>query len=129
MSDPQRERKVQRFGCLIAVAFGVLGLVAAIATLIDGTGAVFPQEGAYTVIPLGWGGAALSLAVVVLAMQAARERSRVSGIYICMAALTGVLVGGTIFMVGALAIAFAGGVLATVSATKDPLPSGAGQTR
>lgn len=90
---------------IVAIVCAALALITAVATVIDGTGAVFPgEEFAYYVIGLGWGGIVLSMAVMAASAWALNEGTRLSSAYVALAALAGTLVGGTQLISGLLGI-------------------------
>ncbi|PJR09875.1 hypothetical protein CEJ86_30130 [Sinorhizobium meliloti] len=110
---------------MVAVACGVLALVVSVATVVDGTGAVFQgKDFAYYVVGPGWGGMVLSIALIAVSAWALKERSRLSSAYVALAALAGTLVGGTLLISGLLALALVGGLLGMFSAEPAATPTG-----
>jgi hypothetical protein len=114
---------MRKAGGIIALIGGIFGTLAAILTLfIGGVAGAFEAEGATTVVGLGWGGIIFSFVTIVLGAVALGARSRVPGILLIICALVGAILGGTLVAVF-MALALAGGVLATIGATNKVAPS------
>lgn len=110
---------MQKAGGIIAIIAGVLGVIAAIATLmIGGLGSAFEAEGASTVTGLGWGGIFFSFATIVLGSMAIGAKSRVAGALLIVCSVAGAVLGGT-FVALFMVLALAGGVIAVIGAPKS----------
>lgn len=110
-------------GGVIALIAGIFGVIAAVVTLfVGGLGSVFEAEGANTVIGLGWGGILFSFLVIVLGAIAIGVKSRIPGILLMITAILGAILGGT-WVAVCMALAFIGGVLATIGAGKRKIQS------
>jgi hypothetical protein len=99
---------------LAVAAAGAVALVAAILTLIDGTGPVFQGEDYYRVVSLGWGAAVMSAAVVVLGLRGIKSGGSVVGYFAAICAATGLLAGGTLPIAICMAVAMAAALLGAV---------------
>lgn len=92
---------------MVAIVCGALALIVSGAIVLDGTGAVFPgEEFAYYIIGLGWGGIALSMAVMAVSAWALGKGSRLSSAYVALVSLAGAMVGGTPLISAPMGIAF-----------------------
>jgi hypothetical protein len=103
---------MRKAGGIIALIAGILGVLAAIVTLlIGGIGSTFEAAEADVVVSLGWGGIVFSFATIVLGAVGMNSRSRWPGVLIALAAVVGAVLGGT-FVAVFLALALVGGLLA-----------------
>ena len=114
---------MQRAGGIVALVAGIFGTIAAVVTLfMGGLGSAFDARGADTVIGLGWGGVVFSFLTIVLGAVAMGARGRIPGILLMMCAFAGAILGGTLVAV-CMALAFVGGLLATISVKSRSQPS------
>jgi hypothetical protein len=95
----------------VAFVAGGIALVLAAIAAIDGSGPRFEGQDYYRVIGPGWGGLAMALAVVALAALGLRNRERVAGYYLAIAAASGLLVGGTLPIAAAMLVALVAGLV------------------
>lgn len=100
-------------GGIIGIIAGVLGVGAALVTLLfGGVGAAFNADGAQTVVGLGWGGVVFSfLAIVFGAVVFAKPKG--AGIGLVIVSILGAILGGTLVAVF-MVLALIGGVLAII---------------
>jgi hypothetical protein len=117
--------KMQKTGGIIGLIAGIFGVpTAAITLLIGGMASAFQTDGASTVVGLGWGGILFSFLCIILGAVAMGSESRVPGALLTLCAIAGAILGGTLVAV-CMALAFVGGVLATMGAKKrSPLMTG-----
>jgi hypothetical protein len=87
---------MSKAGGILAIIAGLLGLLAALATLfMGGLGAAFSAGGAAMVVGLGWGGILFSLLVVVYGATAfTAPRAGATGL--ALSAVAGMVLGGTL---------------------------------
>lgn len=109
---------MKKAGGIIALIAGIFGIIMAFITLmIGGIGGAFQADGADTVANLGWGGVVFSFIVIIFGAIGIGANSRIIGILLMIASITGAILGGTlvaIFMV----LSFIGGLLVTIGVKK-----------
>ena len=111
---------MQRAGGIIGLVAGVFSVFAAIATLCFGGFATAVEvEGAKTVVGLGWGGVLFSFLCIVFSAVSLGSQSKVPGALLTLSAIAGAILGGTLVAVF-MALAFLGGLLATVGTKTKP---------
>lgn len=111
---------MQKSGGIIGLIAGIFGVFAAIFTLfVGGIGAGLEAEGAKTVVGLGWGGVLFSFLTIILGAVAMGAKGRVPGILLMICAIAGAVLGGMIVAIF-MALAFIGGLLATIGGGKKP---------
>ncbi len=109
---------MSKAGGIIALIAGILGTIAAIATLLmGGLGAAFEAKGASSVVWLGWGGIFFSFLIIILGAVAIGAKSRIVGILLIASSILGGILGGT-FVAVFMAMALVGGILATIGTKK-----------
>lgn len=109
---------MKKAGGIIALVAGILGTIAAIATLLmGGLGAAFKAEGANTIVGLGWGGILFSFLTIILGAIAIGAKSRIVGILLIVSSILGGILGGT-FVAVFMVLALVGGILATIGTKK-----------
>ena len=108
-------------GGIIGIIAGVLGVGAALVTLLfGGVGAAFNADGAQTVVGLGWGGVVFSfLAIVFGAVVFAKPKG--AGIGLVIVSILGAILGGTLVAVF-MVLALIGGVLAIIGSHQASQP-------
>jgi len=107
---------MEKSGGIIAIIAGILGLFAAVVTLMaGGVGAVFNADKASTVIGLGWGGIFFCFLTIIFGAVAINAKSRTPGILIIISSILGATLGGNLVAI-LMVLALVGGVLATVGA-------------
>lgn len=105
---------MEKSGGIIAIIAGVLGLFAAVVTLMaGGVGAIFNADGANTIIGLGWGGVFFCFLTIIFGAVAINAQSRMPGVLIIISSISGAFLGGNLVAI-LMVLAFVGGVLATV---------------
>lgn len=103
-------------GGIIALIAGLLGFVAAIATLfLGGMGAALDADGGELVVALGWGGVLFSFLVIIFSAMALGVRQRWVGFALLLSAIAGAVLGGTLVAV-AMVLAAIGGILVMLGA-------------
>jgi hypothetical protein len=114
---------MQKAGGIIALIAGILAVLAALLTLFVGsvgTALQHNNEYAKLLVWSGWGGLLFAFLTIILGAACFNTRSRMPAASLILAALGGVVVGGTavaIFMTAALV----GGVLAVFAARPSTL--------
>jgi hypothetical protein len=116
--------KMQKTGGIIGLIAGIFGVPAAAITLvIGGMASAFQADGASTVVGLGGGGILFSFLCIIFGAVAMGSESRIPGALLTLCAIAGAILGGTLVAV-CMALAFVGGVLATMGAKKRSLVTG-----
>jgi hypothetical protein len=116
--------KMQKTGGIIGLIAGIFGVpAAAITLLMGGMASAFQADGASTVVGLGWGGILFSFLCIIFGAVAMGSESRIPGALLTLCAIAGAILGGTLVAV-CMALAFVGGVLATMGAKKRSLVTG-----
>lgn len=111
---------MRKAGGIVSLIAGIFGIFAAGITLIvGGIGSAASVDRAGEVLGLGWGGVAFSFAVIILGAVAMGSSSRVPGMLLIVASLAGAILGGTLVAIF-MALAFVGGILATIGARQVP---------
>lgn len=106
---------MNKAGGIVGIIAGVLGIFAALATLLmGGIGAAFQAEGANTVVGFGWGGVLFSFLAIIFA-AVAMSRPVGGGIGLVATSILGIVLGGTLVALF-MALALVGGVLALFGA-------------
>lgn len=114
---------MKKAGGIVGLIAGIFGVLAAIVTLFfGGIGAGLEQEGADTVVMLGWGGVLFSFLTIVFGAVAMGATSRWPGVLLILCAIAGAILGGTLVAVF-MALALLGGVLALFGKSPKPAPS------
>ncbi|MCG5534198.1 hypothetical protein LRF89_12210 [Halorhodospira sp. 9621] len=105
---------MQKAGGITAIIAGIFAVFAALFTLmVGGAGGAFEQEGADTVIALGWGGVVFSFATIILGAVCISAASAKPGVILILASIAGAILGGT-FVALFMVLAFVGGILAAI---------------
>lgn len=106
---------MRKSGGLIALIAGLLGLIAAVITLlIGGIGSNFNTDAGDTIMGLGWGGILICFLIIVLGAVAMNAKTFIPGVLIIIASIFGAIYGGTLVAV-LMILALVGGVLACMS--------------
>ncbi len=103
---------MKKAGGIVAIIAGVLGIFAALVTLMFGgmAGAV-DANGAGTVVGLGFGGIFFSFLVIVFGSICIGAKGKISGILLIISSILGMVLGGT-FVALFLFLSLIGGILA-----------------
>src|SRR5260370_9952912 len=105
-------------GGIMALIAGIFGIFeAGITLMVGGIGAAVKSDSAQMVVGLGWGGVGFSFLVIVLGAVAMGANSRLPGMLLILASISGAVLGGTLVAVFML-LAFIGGVLAAIGGPK-----------
>lgn len=98
-------------GGIIALIAGIFGIFAAGITLfLGGIGGAVEAEGADQIIGFGWGGVIFSFAVIILGAVSMNNNSKIPGILIILASISGIVLGGTLVAIF-MGLALIGGLL------------------
>ena len=106
---------MRKSGGIVALIAGLLGLVAAVITLLlGGISSIFNTDAGSTVLGLGWNGVFICFFIIVLGSVAMNAKNFIPGILIVITSIFGVIYGGTLVAISMI-LAFIGGVLACMN--------------
>lgn len=115
INDSVGASQMNKAGGIIGIIAGVLGVFAALATLlVGGAGAEFQANGASIVGGLGWGGVFFSFMSIVCGTMVFSE-PKGAGIALVVTSILGAVLGGTT-VATCMVLALIGGILATIGA-------------
>lgn len=110
-------------GGIIGLIAGVLGLGAAIVTLmIGGIGSAAEASNADMVVGLGFGGLGFSALAIVFSAIALGVERRWPGVLLMLSAAAGAVLGGTL-VAFCMVLALVGGLLATIGGGRRRVPA------
>src|SRR5260370_4840138 len=105
---------MRKAGGIIALIAGIFGIFAAgITLMVGGIGSAVKSDSAQMVVGLGWGGVGFSFLVIVLGAVAMGANSRLPGMLLILASISGAVLGCTLVAIF-IVLAFVGGILATI---------------
>lgn len=105
---------MRKAGGIVGLIAGILGVLAAVATLfIGGLGAAFEAEGSNQIVGFGWGGILFSFLAIVFGAITMGSKGRIPGLLLLVVSIAGAILGGTLVAI-VMGLSAIGGLLAVI---------------
>jgi len=109
---------MRRAGGIIGLIAGILGVIAAVATLfLGGLGAAFEAEGSEQIVGFGWGGILFSFLAIIFGAITMGAKGRIPGLLLFAVSVAGAILGGTIVAI-AMGLSAVGGIIAAIPSSE-----------